>query len=216
MESSLQRSQEYIAIIGDVVRSRDVSERGVIQGRLRAGIERVNEKFASQMVSRFILTIGDEFQGLLKSIDELIPLLAVLRAAIHPVEQRIGIGVGVLDTAIQEVALGMDGPCFHRARSAIERAKMSGTSLEVDTEGGDETFRIYALLYAGLRQGWTPRQRQVFDLSLAGHSGKAIAAMLEISPSAVSQHLKAVQAESIFKATNIWLQTLRAAFMRGE
>ena len=212
MESSFVRPQKFLAIIGDVVRSRELRERGAIQGRLRDGIDRVNEVFAPQIASKFVLTIGDEFQGLLKDVDEIVHLLAQLRTAIHPIEQRIGIGVGLLDTTLEEVALGMDGPCFHRARNAIERAKVSGTSIEVETDNMDESFRIYSLLYSGLRRGWTSRQREVFDLSMAGNPGKGIARKLGISPSAVSQHLRAAEADVIHDATEIWFDALRRAF----
>ena len=211
-----ERPQKYLAIIGDVVSSRELQERGFVQGQLRAGIDRVNEQFAPQIASKFVLTIGDEFQGLLKEVQELIRLLAVLRLAIHPIEQRIGIGVGTLDTSLQEVALGMDGPCFHRARNAIERSKFKGTSIEVETGREDDPFRIYALLYTALRQGWTSRQRQVFDLSMAGDAGKDIARELGISPSAVSQHLKAAEADRIHNATDIWLEALTDVFSKLE
>jgi len=211
MASSFIRPQKYLAIIGDVVRSRELRERGAVQGRLRDGIDRVNEVFASQIASKFVLTIGDEFQGLLKEVDEIIHLLAVLRIAIHPIEQRIGIGVGLLETTLEEVALGMDGPCFHHARNAIERAKVSGTSIEVETDNLDEPFRIYSLLYSGLRRGWTSRQREVFDLSMAGNSGKGIARKLGVSPSAVSQHLRAAEADVTHDATEIWFDALREA-----
>jgi DNA-binding transcriptional ArsR family regulator len=216
MTSNIVSDRVYLAIIGDVVRSRDLHERGVVQARLREGIAQVNERFVSTIVSKFILTIGDEFQGLLGNTEDIVHLLAVLRTAIHPIEQRIGIGVGTLDTPLEEVALGMDGPCFHRARSAIECAKEDGTSIEVETSGRNEPFRIYSLLYAGLRRGWTTRQREVFDLSLGGNSGKEIAHKLGVSPSAISQHLSAAESDVILDATEIWLNALKTAYLKAE
>jgi hypothetical protein len=207
---------KYLAVIGDVVRSRELPERGEFQQQFRRSISRVNEEFSSLIASDFVLTIGDEFQGLLISADRISELLAVMRSGVHPIEQRVGIGIGVLDTAKEPVAIGMDGPCFHRARDAIELAKSSGTSIEVVSGHADEKFRIYALLYSNLRKRWTARQRQVFDLALTGMAGKAIAKQLGITPSAVSQHLNAAGAEAIFDATRIWVELLTKMYRSSE
>jgi DNA-binding NarL/FixJ family response regulator len=151
------------------------------------------------------LTIGDEFQGLLKHSEPVDKLLADIRASVHPIELRFGLGIGGLDTPLEIVALGMDGQCFRRARSALERAVSRETLIEVETSRSDPGFHIFSLLYAGMRQRWTMRQKQVFDLSMSGVPGKSIALRLGITASAVSQHLRAAEAERIFEATQHWL-----------
>ncbi|OGO16980.1 MAG: hypothetical protein A2Z14_02045 [Chloroflexi bacterium RBG_16_48_8] len=216
VEESRGSRAKYLAIIGDVVRSRDIQDRNEFQQRLRGGISKVNQEFSSSIASRFVLTIGDEFQGLLKSPEVIPQLLAVIRSEIHPIEQRIGIGIGNLDTKLEPVAIGMDGPCFHRARDAIERAKSFETSIEVESGKSNEPFRIYSLLYSNLRRGWTPRQRQVFDLSMIGMAGNVIAQQLRITPSAISQHLSAVGADVVFNATRIWVDVLVDIFNSTE
>ena len=202
----------FLAIIGDVVASRGVQDRKELQARLRSAIALVNQRFASEIASHFVLTIGDEFQGLLHSAKEVDRILAVFRSIVHPVELRMGLGIGRLDTALEPIALGMDGPCFHRARAAIEQAKRRATPVEAVAEAEDPCFGIYSLLFAGLRRGWTERQQQVVDLAMGGKAGKSIAAELGITPSAVSQHLRAAEAESVFEATCLWLNAIQKAF----
>jgi DNA-binding CsgD family transcriptional regulator len=216
MEETSESRAKYLALIGDVVRSRELPDRSRFQQQLRNSIGKVNEEFSSSIASNFVLTIGDEFQGLLKGGDRIPQLLAVIRSGIHPIEQRVGIGIGRIDTALEPEAIGMDGPCFHRARDAIELAKTCGTSIEVDTGHSDDAFRIYALLYSKMRAQWTARQRQVFDLSMIGLAGKVIAEQLGISPSAVSQHLSAVGANVIFEATRIWVELLTRTYKSAE
>ena len=133
MEGTSGSRAKYLAVIGDVVKSRELPDRSRFQQQLRSSIGRVNEEFSSSIASNFVLTIGDEFQGLLKRVDNIPQMLAVIRSGIHPIEQRVGIGIGSLDTALEPEAIGMDGPCFHRARDAIELAKTYGTSIEVET-----------------------------------------------------------------------------------
>lgn len=202
----------FLAVIGDVVGSRGVQDRKELQRRLRKAIDLVNERFSAGIASHFVLTIGDEFQGLLHSVKEIDRLMALFRSIVHPVELRMGLGVGRLDTTLEPIALGMDGPCFHRARAAIEQAERRATLIEVVAEAEEACFGIYSLLYAGLRYGWTERQQQVVDLTMGGMSGKSIAAELGITPSAVSQHLRAAEAEMVLEATHIWTLALQSAF----
>jgi DNA-binding CsgD family transcriptional regulator len=201
----------YLAIIGDVVRSRQAADRASLQARLMAALERLNADRGAAVAAHFVLTVGDEFQGLLASPERLVEILATLRSAAHPEELRFGLGIGGLSTPLRADAIGMDGPCFHRARAAIELAEARGTTIEVDRGSPAPAFGLYAILYAALRSGWTERQRQVLDLALAGNVGKAIAARLEITPSAVSQHLAAANHDAVAAATALWLDQIAAS-----
>jgi DNA-binding CsgD family transcriptional regulator len=201
----------YLAIIGDVVRSRQAADRASLQARLMAALERLNADRRAAVAAHFVLTVGDEFQGLLASPERLVEILATLRSAAHPEELRFGLGIGGLSTPLRADAIGMDGPCFHRARAAIELAEARGTTIEVDRGSPAPAFGLYAILYAALRSGWTERQRQVLDLALAGNAGRAIAARLEITPSAVSQHLAAANHDAVAAATALWLDQIAAS-----
>jgi len=200
--------KHYFAVIGDIIGSRNVDDRADLQRQLDAGLAEVNRQFTDQIASKYLLTIGDEFQGLLRTSEDIDKILASLRAAVHPVDLRFGIGVGELTTPLREQAIGMDGPCFQRARAAIERAKERSTQIEVESGDAHPGFEIYSLLYSGMRRSWTRRQRQIIDLSMSGKEGVDIARLLEISPPAVSQHLRAAGVTYVRKATSIWLLTL--------
>jgi len=205
-------AQTYLAIIGDVVGSKEVEDRRNLQQRLRVVVDRANRLFTKTIAAGFVLTIGDEFQGLLSGVDGIDKLLADIRASVYPIELRFGLGIGGIETPLEMVALGMDGPCFHRARLAIERAATRETLVEVEAAQALPAFHIYSLLYAGLRERWTSRQKQVFDLSMSGVAGKSIALRLGVTASAVSQHLRAAEAERIFSATQYWIESLRIGF----
>lgn len=202
----------YIAVIGDVVASRRAEERSKLQERLRAALKGVNKEFSWLVLAGFLITVGDEFQGLLGGAEEIDRLVAMLRARMSPVELRIGLGYGPLDTPLQPQAIGMDGPCFHRARAAIERAKAEGTAVEVELGRTAPAFEVYSLLYSELRGRLTRKQRRVLDMAGLGMEGVRIASQLEISPSAVSQHLRAAGYDSIRKATRIWSHEILSAF----
>lgn len=204
----------YVAVIGDVVGSREVEDREELQQRLRELMGAVNQRFPETIAARFLLTAGDEFQGLLGGVESAGELCGLLRAELDPVEIRLGFGVGGLATALQLEAVGMDGVCFHRAREALNRAKERGSPVEVATGGDDGVFEVYGSLYGALRRGWTLRQRLAVDWTMAGLNGRQVARRMGIGPSTVSLHLKAAEARAVLAATRVWVRALKAALER--
>ena len=62
---------EFVAIIGDLKSSRMIVQRAEVQDLLHETLKRINEKSGDQLVSKFIITLGDEFQGLLARVDDI-------------------------------------------------------------------------------------------------------------------------------------------------
>lgn len=121
----------YLAIIGDIVNSKKIvgEHRKQLQNRLEATLDNVNQLYQDYIVSDFLITLGDEFQGLLRPnaplyeiISRFVEDINVNRYKEKFVEVRFGIGLGRILTDIKKVALGMDGPAFHYARNALERS----------------------------------------------------------------------------------------------
>ncbi len=205
------KHKNYIAVIGDVVGSRSAGDRSDLQDRLGGGLRDVNTTFDNHIAAEFVLTVGDEFQGLLSAADGLDLILATLRMHAFPAELRFVLGVGALETALRSQAIGMDGRCFHNAREAIERAVERRTPVEVQADGPEAPFEIYSLLYGVIRSRWTTRQREVVDLSASGLEGREVAEYLSITPSAVSQHLRAAGAKKLRSATREWRAQIERA-----
>lgn len=114
---------KYLAVIGDVVNSRDLPRRDAFQVRLAGVLKRTSARNPS-LASPYTITLGDEFQAVYRGADRLFVDLFSLWRDVHPAEVRFAIGVGGLSTQInRKQALGMDGPAFHRAREAITALK---------------------------------------------------------------------------------------------
>lgn len=122
-------SNRYVAIIGDIVNSRKIAgeQRKTVQYRLEETLDSVNQRYRDYIVSDFLITLGDEFQGLLRPNAPLYEIISCVVEGINAdrnkekiIEIRFGIGLGRILTDIKKVALGMDGPAFHYARNALE------------------------------------------------------------------------------------------------
>lgn len=212
----MARAKTYVAVIGDIVNSRQVPDRARLQTIARRVLARVNRQYRAHVASRFIMTVGDEFQGLLSGTAELDQLLACIRAELNPVEVRFGIGIGNLETKLLPSAIGMDGPCFHRARSALQRAAKEGMPVDVKAASREPAFEIYGWMFDALRDRWTERQRLVMDLVMSGMRGIEVAEKIDVRPSAISQHFEAARGYQVLMATSSWTEALDDAFRKTE
>lgn len=181
----------FTAVIGDVVDSRRLLARAAVQARLEHAVALINERFREEIASSFLVTLGDEFQGLLHGLGRLLDLTYAVEMELFPVHIRFGVGIGGLDTSLREVALGMDGPAFHRAREAVESAKKRHLSLVLRSGDPvvDALVADYCALASRVRAGWTPKQREAAHLLRDVRLQKDIAEKLRVEPAAVSQRL---------------------------
>src|SRR5437879_12376398 len=124
-EKEAIRSYPCLSLIGDMVGSRELlpSRRQKIQERFREFIQYLNKKYAKDILAKFVITLGDEFQGLLLSATPVPDLMWDIDQRFSDRDLRVGVGFGVLTTPIQEEAINVDGPALYNARAAIERSE---------------------------------------------------------------------------------------------
>lgn len=202
--STFHSDRSFIAIIGDIRGSRSLTQRREIQENLGIILQEINEGFEADIAAKFLITLGDEFQGLLFDGRSLLKIIEKIKMSLYPVTFRFGIGMGRITTDIYpEMALGADGPAFYRARSAIEllkeneskkKAVLSDLSFRFE-EKNSTTERLlntaFTLLYS-LEHTWTDRQREIITDQLFHQDGqKASALRLGITQSAVHKALSA-------------------------
>lgn len=202
--STFHSDRSFVAIIGDIRGSRSLTQRREIQENLGTILQEINEGFEADIAAKFLITLGDEFQGLLFDGRSLLKIIEKIKMSLYPVTFRFGIGMGRITTDIYpEMALGADGPAFYRARSAIEllkeneskkKAVLSDLSFRFE-EKSSTTERLlntaFTLLYS-LEHTWTDRQREIITDQLFHQDGqKASALRLGITQSAVHKALSA-------------------------
>lgn len=202
--STFHSDRSFVAIIGDIRGSRSLTQRREIQENLGIILQEINEGFEADIAAKFLITLGDEFQGLLFDGRSLLKIIEKIKMSLYPVTFRFGIGMGRITTDIYpEMALGADGPAFYRARSAIEllkeneskkKAVLSDLSFRFE-EKNSTTERllntVFTLLYS-LEHTWTDRQREIITDQLFHQDGqKASALRLGITQSAVHKALSA-------------------------
>ena len=194
----------FVAVIGDIKDSRHLSCRKEVQTGLQEILDGINKKYEKEITSKFLITLGDEFQGLLRTGEGVLNIINEIRMQMYPVRLRFGIGFGQITTDIrEEMALGADGPAYHRAREAVELLKeqeKKNRSVPADIcfkmDAPDHRTEvllntIFDLIYV-MESGWTDRHREIiWDMFLYRDGQQNTARRLSISQPTVQKALAA-------------------------
>ena len=199
-------SKRYVALIADATASRQLppARRARLQQDARAAAQQLNRGYARVLAARFAVTLGDELQCLLPGPAPVWEIAHQIRARLPAVDWVVACGLGPISTPLAPTAPEIDGPCFHEARAALDRAKRLRL---VFTFGGfPQALDPLASYYGGLYWSWTPRQRRAATLLRLGDPATAARA-LGVDRSAVS-HLARRMAWPLVAAGDKMFRTL--------
>ncbi len=200
----------YVALIGDAVASRRLSQAARIrlQNDLKASLNVVNRRWRQGVAARFAVTLGDQLQGLLTGAEPVWEITHWLRAELPQVDWVFAAGRGPIQTPLARTAPEVDGPCFHRAREALEGAKQRRLLLAFG--GFSAALEGFAEYYSALYWGWTPRQRRA-ALLLRVAAPAEVAARLGVGRSAVSHLARRMGWRLVAAGDLAFQQRLRSA-----
>ncbi len=181
----------YCAIIGDIVRSREISDRQEIQERFIESVAWINRHFENHIASNFTITLGDEFEGLLTAPSLSYEIIKEIKKRMDPVQLVFGVGIGEMDTRFyKDTPLGSDGPAYHYARDMVNRAKNKKPSICYYSDSPEDQL-INSLIFfiESCTNKQTKKQRQIIGLYESGLSQQEIADTVKIKQPSVSSHI---------------------------
>lgn len=153
----------------DLKKSREMENRKEIQESLKSILSNINEKYKRDILANFMITLGDEFQGVLKNPGNCYDVYLDLWYEL-PAEFYCGIGIGEIETAISEKPNEMDGSAFHRSREALKEAKISNRDIMMNSanERFDKIVNSMLALTNLVKNGWTHRQKEIIKCYKSG------------------------------------------------
>lgn len=194
-----------VAVIGDLVRSREHPDRAELQQALVRTLADVNAHQSAQQDLE--PTIGDEFQGVYPHLAAALSAALLVRLSLpEGADCRVGIGAGGIDVVGRSnYGLTQDGPAWWSARTAIEEVKRREQrknptlrSWFVSADGSPSAaVNAYLLSRDHLVSDWSPRSRRLAAGMILGETQADLAAAEGISQSAVSQGLHACGAMAV-------------------
>lgn len=193
----------FTSIIGDIVDSRNIDNRLDVQRKLEEVLGIINEKYKDSIASKFTITLGDEFQGLLWKPDFAIKIITDIELLLCTVNIRFGVGIGEISTELNpEKPFEVDGPAFHRARKAITTIKDKKSQYlesisNIIIIGKDEDQLSIGLvntilsLCTAIKYKWTDRQKEIIKTYMVCDKNQyKTAKALDIGQSSVNKALK--------------------------
>lgn len=206
MENHTKNQVRRATLIGDIVESRNVDDRDILQGSLEAALSLVNGTLKPAQPLQ--VTLGDEFQANFDDITTAVNASLLLRLQLLKdagVESRYGIGFGLVTVYEQERApFSQDGPGWWAARDAIKLAaelegraytayartqfKRSGQAAGEQASEG-EMVNGFLLCRDAMVTAMSPRGQRLLLGRLLRRQQADLAAEEGISQSAVSQNL---------------------------
>lgn len=162
----------------------------------------MNSIYNNDISAKFLITLGDEFQGLLEITAPILEIIKYIQREIYPIKLRFGVGIGNVSTLINhEAAIGADGPAFYAAREMIEflreqekklKKQAADIQISVYEKKCFETEEINAMfsLLKIIEDSWTEKQRYtIWDMMIHQGSQKMCAERMGITQSTVARRL---------------------------
>ncbi|GFP75671.1 SatD family protein [Clostridium fungisolvens] len=123
----------YITMIFDLKDSKNIENRYEVQRLLINALKKCNATFSDVIASPFLITLGDEWEGLLRKDAPYDKIIRFFRENLPEyLDFYTGIGIGEITINNFELTVNqLDGPSFHLARKAIKYAKKNHCSLVI-------------------------------------------------------------------------------------
>jgi len=177
----------------------------------------LNTKFKKLILSKFTITAGDAFEGVLNDFTSVTDVIWLIETTFVDAPIRLGIGLGSLSTEVSKSPLEMDGQAFHKAREAIEEALRLGVLGGMFRGFGEDDDLIFNGFSRLLQYHWsrlTDRQRDILTRLRGGSTQLQIATQLKVSASAISQASRQSGWQAFSEAEEGFRAALRARARR--
>ncbi|MDR2944961.1 MAG: SatD family protein [Methanosarcinales archaeon] len=200
----------YFAVIGNIVSAEKMvnKERYEMQNKVDGILTKLNKEYKNDIAFDFRLTLGDEFQGLIKNASHVLEIIDKIEYLADPLELRFGIGIGPIYSGINKKSnYRPDGPAFWNAGFAVQRMKKNKSYLRpkilFETEDNESNKDVWievineSLSFCDfIERSWTKKQKKIIRESIFRYGydtkvpQKELADLFEISIPAVNVHMK--------------------------
>ncbi len=203
-----------IAVItADIIASSELEDRLLERAldTLKAEFSSIQDNYGEEKVN-FKIYRGDSFQGILKVPEDSLHLVLQLKTAVNricidkrsaraqaiPVDFKVAVGIGSQELEREAIAES-NGQAFQFSGRTLDEMKNENrrTALKTPIEDINGEFRTSFLLLDTITEKWSTASAEVVYYSLKGLKEKEIAAILNISQSAVNQRKKAAGWEAV-------------------
>ena len=162
----------------------------------------MNNLYKRDISSKFMITLGDEFQGLMHRFSHVMDVLDRIESEMYQIRVRFGIGIGDVTTVINyDSPFGSDGPAYYNARRIVDKLKEnekkkmgSKSNIGIEVEGCDTVSALFNSIFSQntiIKSKWTKRQREIIRAFIENSFKQSnAAAALGINQSSIHKALQ--------------------------
>ncbi|WP_255070277.1 SatD family protein [Lacihabitans sp. LS3-19] len=196
--------------MADIINSSDYQGL-TLQEDFKKNVAYINEKFKKKLISPLTITLGDEFQGIAKSLkistEIIITLEELLMKENANFSLRYIINFGKIDTPINsEIAYGMLGDGLSHARKMLENLKKKEQRFEIAAEKEDKSKALNDAfeILQNLQNRWTSEaDKKLVSQFIQYQDYKIIATKTGITRSQIWKKEKSLNISSYFAIKNL-------------
>jgi len=190
----------------DIKGSKKLKNRAEVQSKILNLLNGLNKEFSSLLIADFMMTLGDEFQGVLKTTNVILNIYKYVKRNL-PLEFYFGIGIGYIETPLRKKPSEMDGSAFHHSREALKEAKKRNTELVFKSYSEEIEFVLNSVmkLILYVKSKWTKKQRERISFLESGENIKLsdVAKKFQVSKQAISKMFRTAGWKEVRNAEKI-------------
>ena len=194
-----EKGEPLVALRAEVVAPRKAPDAAELRQKLSPVIEEISRHDLDLgLATRASLSEEGGAWALFSRPAGAVRVVAELTLAARPYRIAVGLGRGRIYHELRPEALENEGPALHRAEEALTLASRQGRGGAASGFGDLEDVLISSTLtlIAGMRQRWTDRQA-TYAHAARTMMQKEVAEKFEVSPSVVSESLKAAGLDAV-------------------
>lgn len=190
--------------MGDIVESSNADQL-ILQREFARLIRRVNEDYSNSFESPLTITLGDEFQGVVRSSKEAAEVVIALEEYRWDLELEIvirySLGLGEITTPINpEIAYGMLGPGLSEVREALVEMKQEEDRMMISGQFDTKSQLALSMnIFLEKQEEWKWRDREIISGYFTYRDYKKVAEVMGKDVSLIWRRFKSLGFESYRK-----------------
>jgi hypothetical protein len=191
-------------LMGDIVGSSN-ADQIILQQNFAKLVKKVNEDYSSSFESPLTITLGDEFQGIVRSAKEAAEVVIALEEYRWDLEVEIlirySLGLGEISTPINpKIAYGMLGPGLSEVREALTEMKEEEDRMMISGELDTKTQMKLAMnIFLEKQEEWKWKDREIISGYFHYRDYKKVAEVIGKDVSLIWRRFKSLGFESYLK-----------------
>lgn len=186
---------QYI-LMADVINSRKFKSKAVAN-TLSKIVKETNLTFQKEILSPLTITLGDEFQGIIKTQEAVVEIILHIEEQLIinecPYKLRYASNKGKIDTAInKEIAYGMIGEGLTNTRTVLNNAKKTDDRFFLFSGLNGDVLNKLFLVFSSFIDSWKEKDFKIIKLFFKENDYKKVAVLNNNTASAMWKKRKSL------------------------